>query len=152
MFVIRRTPNPQADLVRGWSAWNGQYEAHPFSLAAVDAALCAVDSDVIDEYNADNDCDVSEDAAAAAEFCREALDIDVQRCTTTGLYAVRHHAGLSSYELAATDIDSAIAEARDAKHNFATGGCCAIEPTAFRLLHDDIYVFECESIEAQHDS
>lgn len=152
MFVIRRTPNPTADLARGWSSWNGQYEAHPFSLADVDNALMSIDDDVVENYNDENDCDVSEDAAAAADFCRQVLDINVQRCPATELYAVRHHDGLSCYELAATDLDSAIAEARNAKHNFATGGCCAIEPTAFHLAYDDIYVFECESIEAQHDS
>lgn len=140
-FVVRRTQNPQADLTRGWSAWNGQYEEHPFSLYAVDNALSCRD-----------DVEFIEDAAEAAEFCCDELDVDVRRCPATGLYAVRHHAGLASYELSASDVDNAITEARDYVANFATGGCCAVNPISFHHVRDDIYVFECESLEAQMDS
>lgn len=152
VFVVRRTQNPEADIARGWSAWNGQHEAHPFSLSDVDNALMSLDDDAVENYNDENDCDVADDASAAADFCREVLDINVQRCPATGLYAVRHHNGISSYELSATDVDSAVSEASKANNNFLTGGCCAINPTAFHLVRDDIYVFECESIEAQMDS
>lgn len=140
-YVARRTMNPAADLQRGWSAWGGMYEAHPFSLAAVEMKLCERD-----------DVEFIEDARKAAEFVRDELDLDVQKCPATGMYALRHHDGLSSYELDADSIDTAISAAKSLNANWLTGGCCAVKPVAFHHVADDIYVFECEAIEAQHDS
>lgn len=152
MFVARRTMNPQADLARGWSAWNGQYEAHPFSLSDVDNALMSNDDDAVDNYNDENDCDVSENAEAAADFCREVLDINVQRCPVTELYAVRHHDGLSSYAVDADSVESAIEAAKTLKADWLTGGVTGLRPAAFHHVRDDIYVFECESTDSQMDS
>jgi hypothetical protein len=143
MFVVRRTSNPAADLARGWSAWNGIYEAHPASLPSV-GQLC-------DAGEIDSD-DIPDDAADAAEWINDETAAHVRRCPATGLYADYHHDGISSYEIEAETLDEAIAEAAAAKHTWITGGVAACGLKSYHHVRDDIYVFECESVESQADS
>ena len=164
-FTLRRTTNPAADLARGWSAWGGQYETFPLSLADVANVM---DERGLDEYDVINaladhltveteegwEIDDSDEAReAVAEWVRDELSVDVQRCPSSGLYAIRHHDGLSSYEIDADSAEAAIEAAKNAKHNFLTGGVRAIEPVAYYPTSTaDVYVFECRDIGTQADS
>lgn len=150
-YVARRTRNPAADLARGWSAWNGQYEAHPFSLPIIDNALTALPDDTAETYEHNNDCDL-DDPETAADFCRDVLDIDVQRCPSTHLYAVRHHRGLSCYDLTTDDLDTARSTLTSLRADWLTGGIVGLNPTAFHHAKDDIYIFQVDEITTQHDS
>jgi hypothetical protein len=139
MLVVRRTPNPASDLARGWSAWGGEFAEHPAMLS-------------IDEFINHLDVSCADDADEVAELINNETSLTIRKCPATGLFASMHHLGLSSYALSATTVEEAIAEAAIARHDFLTGGVCAVNPVAFHHVGDDIYIFECESIELQLDS
>ena len=164
-FTIRRTTNPAADLARGWSAWGGQYEVSPLSLADVDNVMSERSMDEYDVINALDDhltveteegweiVDSDEARESVAEWVRDELNVDVQRCPSSGLYAIRHHDGLSSYEIDADSAETAIEIAKKSTHNFLTGGVRAIGPVAYYPTSiADVYVFECREIGTQADS
>lgn len=138
-YVVRRTMNPAADLERSWSAWGGEYAEHPLMLS-------------IDEFVDHLDVSYDDDASEVAEIINDETSLTIARCPVTGLWASVHHDGLSSYELSSQTLDDAIVEAGAARHTYMTGGCCAVEPLSYHHVRDDIYVFTCNSICAQHDS
>jgi hypothetical protein len=167
-YVARMTANPEADLKRGWSAWGGLHEVCPLSLADVDNAMTEREFDEYTIINAIDDGhshetddgwelnDDDETRAAVAEWIRDELDIDVRRCPVTGLYAVRHHDGLSAYECAGCDsLESAIddAVANHPRRTYRNGGCTAISPVSYHPTPiDGVYVFEVKEIGMQADS
>lgn len=163
-YVVRRTKNPESDLARGWSAWNGQFEESPLSLAEVDNAMASRNldegdllNDLDDEHTIETDdgWEIANTPAAkeaVAEWIRDNLDLDVQRDPTTGLYGLRHHDGLSSYHVAATDHDDAAKKAATMNENWRTGGVRGIGPVAYKHIKDDIYLFHVQDLGAQAES
>lgn len=163
-YVVRRTTNPESDLQRGWSAWGGQFEESPLSLAEVSNKLDVEGKDnydiingIADKHTFETDAgweikNTPEAHAAVAEFLQDELDLDVRQDPVTKLYGLRHHEGISSYELKSTTDDLALQEASKSSHNFLTGGVRAINPKSYRHVKDDIYVFSVDEILPQMDS
>ena len=169
MFVARCTTNPESDVARGWSAWGGVYVRHPLDHGSVENAMLdrgydeeTVINAIADEYTHQTDegwwelVDSPEALEAIAEWCRDELDIDIQRCPVLGLYAHCHHEGISCYELEAETLQEAIAEAEHLQASWTTGGVTGLRPTAYfptsRTASEDIYVFEVAECGAQMDS
>lgn len=167
-YVLRRTPDPEGDLKRGWSAWAGQYTKNPLDIGEVDNKMQSEGKDVYDIINdLPEDCvhetedgweinDTPEAMNAVAEWLRDELNLDVQKDPKSGKFALRHHEGLSSYELEAENPDDAIREGhhrvRHGKDTFLTGGRTGIRPVSYRHLGDDKYVFRVNNIGMQADS
>lgn len=167
-YVLRRTPDPEGDLKRGWSAWAGQYTKNPLDIGDVDNKMQSAGKDVYDIINdLPEDCvhetddgweinETPEAMNAVAEWLRDELDLDVQKDPKSGKFALRHHEGLSSYELEAENPDDAIREGHHRVHHgndtFLTGGRTGIGPVSYRHLGDDKYVFRVNNIGMQGDS
>lgn len=161
-YVARRSPNPEADLKRGWSAWGGHYVGRAIDIPDVDNAMAARNLDEYDVINAIDDKHVYETAdgwaikdtdeaqEAVADWVREELDIDVARDPTSGQWAARHHEGLSSYELDASDLPTAINAAKGLRDKVSwhrTEGVAGLRPRSYHPTGiDDIYVFEVGDI------
>lgn len=109
-YVARYTPNPDADLCRGWSAWMGMR----------DESLIALLSDIL---NLDVPEGIDEaDAAGEAELLELAVDIghDVRWDDQAGEWCCVHHDGLSCWGLD-EDIETPEEAAMEAARLHRTG-------------------------------